>query len=70
MHPRYEIVMQYLELDRLIDQADLVITAEGRSLGRGSIGDRILAMNLGSHTTVSGTIGADGLIHADGGEGS
>lgn len=29
LHPRYDIVMQYLELDRLIAQADLVITAEG-----------------------------------------
>ncbi len=29
LHPRYEIVMQYLELDRLLDCADLVITAEG-----------------------------------------
>jgi glycerate kinase len=29
LHPRYEIVMQYLELDRLLDAADLVITAEG-----------------------------------------
>lgn len=29
LHPRYDIVMRYLELDRLIDQADLVITAEG-----------------------------------------
>jgi len=29
LHPRYEIVMQYLELDRLIEQADLVMTAEG-----------------------------------------
>jgi glycerate 2-kinase len=29
LHPRYDIVMQYLELDRLIEQADLVITAEG-----------------------------------------
>jgi glycerate kinase len=29
LHPRYEIVMQYLELDRLLDHADLVITAEG-----------------------------------------
>jgi glycerate 2-kinase len=29
LHPRYEIVMQYLELDRLIEQADLIITAEG-----------------------------------------
>jgi glycerate 2-kinase len=29
LYPRYDIVMQYLELDRLIAQADLVITAEG-----------------------------------------
>lgn len=29
LHPRYDIVMQYLELDNLIPKADLVITAEG-----------------------------------------
>ena len=29
LYPRYEIVMQYLELDRLLTQVDLVITAEG-----------------------------------------
>jgi glycerate 2-kinase len=29
LHSRYDIVMQYLELDNLIPQADLVITAEG-----------------------------------------
>lgn len=29
LHPRFDIVMNYLELDRLIEQADLVITAEG-----------------------------------------
>ncbi len=29
LHPRFDIVMQYLELDSLIEQADLVITAEG-----------------------------------------
>jgi glycerate 2-kinase len=29
LHPRYDIVMQYLELDRLIENADLVFTAEG-----------------------------------------
>jgi glycerate 2-kinase len=29
LHPRYQIVMRYLELDRLIAQADLVFTAEG-----------------------------------------
>ena len=29
LHPRYDIVMRYLELDSLIARADLVITAEG-----------------------------------------
>ena len=29
LHPRYSIVMEYLELDRLLPKADLVITAEG-----------------------------------------
>jgi glycerate 2-kinase len=29
LHPRFEIVMQYLELDSLIAAADLVVTAEG-----------------------------------------
>jgi glycerate kinase len=29
LHPRYDIVMQYLEFDKLLDAADLVITAEG-----------------------------------------
>lgn len=29
LHPRYDIVMRYLDLDRLIAAADLVITAEG-----------------------------------------
>jgi glycerate kinase len=29
LHPRYEIVMQYLQLDEMLAQADLVFTAEG-----------------------------------------
>jgi glycerate kinase len=29
LHPRFEVVMQYLAFDRLLEQADLVITAEG-----------------------------------------
>lgn len=29
LYPRYEIVMQYLELDNLLPEVDLVITAEG-----------------------------------------
>lgn len=29
LHPRYEVVMRYLDLDTLLESADLVITAEG-----------------------------------------
>lgn len=29
LHPRFEVVMEYLSLDSLLDQADLVLTAEG-----------------------------------------
>jgi glycerate kinase len=29
LHPRFDIIRQYLDFDRLLDQADLVITAEG-----------------------------------------
>jgi glycerate 2-kinase len=29
LHPRYDIVMEYLDLDTLLSQSDLVITAEG-----------------------------------------
>lgn len=38
LHPRYAIVMQYLELDRLIAQADLVLTAEGSLDGQTPFG--------------------------------
>jgi glycerate 2-kinase len=38
LHPRYDIVMQYLELDRFIDEADLVITAEGSLDGQTPFG--------------------------------
>lgn len=40
----------------------LSILTEGRALARGSAGDQIKVMNLASHTTVSGTIGADGVV--------
>ena len=30
LHPRYEVVMQYLDLDRLMDRCHLVLTAEGQ----------------------------------------
>lgn len=49
---------------------NLTITAEGRSLGRGTVGDRIKVMNLASHSTISGTIGPDGSVWAGEGKGS
>jgi glycerate 2-kinase len=38
LHPRYTIVMRYLELDSLIARADLVITAEGSLDGQTPFG--------------------------------
>ncbi len=38
LHPRYDIVMQYLDLDRLIAAADLVLTAEGSLDGQTPFG--------------------------------
>jgi glycerate 2-kinase len=38
LHPRYEVVMRYLELDSLLDRADLVITAEGSLDGQTPFG--------------------------------
>jgi flagellar basal body P-ring formation protein FlgA len=41
----------------------LAISTEGRALGRGSDGDEIRVMNLGSRNTVSGRIGPDGAVY-------
>lgn len=40
----------------------LVISAEGRALGRAGLGETIRVMNLASRQTVSGRIRADGTI--------
>ena len=40
----------------------LTITAEGRALARGGVGDRIRVMNVASRTTVSGIVAADGSV--------
>ncbi len=40
----------------------LRIVTEGRSLGRGAVGETIRAMNLSSRTTISGRIQSDGSI--------
>ena len=41
----------------------LSILTAGRALTRGGEGDEIRVMNLSSHSTVSGTIGADGSVY-------
>ncbi len=38
LHPRYDIVMQYLDLDSMIARADLIITAEGSLDGQTPFG--------------------------------
>ncbi|MCR9085695.1 MAG: glycerate kinase [Rhodobacteraceae bacterium] len=38
LHPRFEIVLEYLEFDRLLGHADLVITAEGSLDGQSPFG--------------------------------
>ena len=51
------------QIVRLIYQSgSLQIIADGRSLGRGGVGDFVRVMNLSSRTTVSGTIAADGSV--------
>lgn len=46
----------------VFSQGALTISTEGRSLGRGAAGDAIRVMNLGSRTTVSGIVQADGSV--------
>lgn len=41
----------------------LAISTEGRALARGAEGEVIRVMNLGSRSTVSGRVGADGAIY-------
>ncbi|MEM0947058.1 MAG: flagellar basal body P-ring formation chaperone FlgA [Pseudomonadota bacterium] len=43
-------------------QGALSIRADGRSLGRGAVGDRVRVMNLASRATVTGTVVAPGQI--------
>lgn len=41
----------------------LAISTEGRALARGSKGDEVRVMNLGSRNTVTGRIGPDGAVY-------
>jgi flagellar basal body P-ring formation protein FlgA len=40
----------------------LLITTEGRALGRAAAGERIRVLNLGSKATVTGTVMLDGSV--------
>lgn len=40
----------------------MTILTEGRSLGRGAIGDRVRVMNLSSRATVTGSVSANGDV--------
>lgn len=41
----------------------LQISTEGRALARGSVGDEVRVMNLGSRNTVMGRVGPDGAVY-------
>lgn len=43
-------------------QSGLVISAEGRALGRAAMGESLRVMNLSSRATVYGTVQADGSV--------
>ncbi|WP_425097704.1 flagellar basal body P-ring formation chaperone FlgA [Tropicibacter sp. S64] len=51
---------QMVEL--VYEYGGLRIVAEGRSLGRGGVGERIRVMNTGSRTVLFGKISEDGTI--------
>ncbi len=73
LHPRYEIVMQYLELDRLLEEADLVFTAEGSidcQTPRGKIPAEVArrAKRLGLPVVaLAGTVGHDARVNYESG---
>jgi len=46
----------------IYDNGALTITAEGRALARGGVGDHIKAMNMASHAVISGMVSAPGKI--------
>ncbi|MDA5095093.1 flagellar basal body P-ring formation chaperone FlgA [Aliiroseovarius sp. KMU-50] len=46
----------------LYNTGGLQIAAEGRSLSRGGVGDRIRVMNLSSRSTITGTVRPDGSV--------
>lgn len=46
----------------IYDRGGLLITAEGRALGRGGAGEQVRVMNLSSRSTIGGIIQSDGSV--------
>ena len=46
----------------IYSRGGLVITTEGRALGRGAAGDRVRVMNIASRTTVAGRVTSEGAV--------
>ncbi|WP_208348122.1 flagellar basal body P-ring formation chaperone FlgA [Pseudaestuariivita rosea] len=44
------------------ERGGLTISAEGRALGRGGVGDMIRVMNISSRTTISGVVMSNGSV--------
>ena len=51
---------QYVEL--IYARGGLLITTEGRALGRAAVGERVRAMNVASRTTISGRVTVGGAV--------
>lgn len=71
LHPRYDIVMQYLDLDSRLRESDLAITAEGSidfQTPRGKIPAEV-AQRAKKHNipviAIAGTIGQDAQVNFD-----
>ena len=56
------IVNRNQVVDLVFMQGGLRISAEGRALGRGGVGDRIRVMNLASRAALFGTVSSDGSV--------
>ncbi|MDO5621496.1 MAG: glycerate kinase [Paracoccus sp. (in: a-proteobacteria)] len=71
LHPRFDIVLQYLDFDALLGRADLVITAEGSLDGQSPYGKvpcevsrRAAALNIPT-VALAGTIGKGASLTFD-----
>ncbi|WP_340425144.1 flagellar basal body P-ring formation chaperone FlgA [Yoonia sp. GPGPB17] len=63
MLPGLTVVERNQIVPLLFEKNGLIISTDGRALGRAGPGDTIRVMNIGSRTTVSATIGNDGVAY-------